>query len=156
MKFALFTKKILKNKIIHEISPGYIYFGHALTYSISVREFAFQIAQKEGLVGKIKKMLKGILNGTALREVIKEVNSKLRRWAEYFKIGNSYREALKLSTYTYEQLRIYWRRHKAGKNTKAYKKWTDKYFYQGGLLYVPYLIKRYNECRTKKGRGKVV
>lgn len=93
------------------------------------------------IFGKIKKMLKGIPNGTALREVIKEVNPKLRGWAEYFKIGNSYREALKLSQYSCEQLRIYWRRHKSRKNTRSYKKWPDKYFYQGGLLYVPYLIK---------------
>lgn len=90
---------------------------------------------------KIKQTLKEIPNGTALREVIKEVNPKLRGWAEYFKIGNSYREALKLSQYSCEQLRIYWRRHKARKNTRSYRKWPDKYFYQGGLLYVPYLIK---------------
>ncbi|OGV39737.1 MAG: hypothetical protein A2020_08805 [Lentisphaerae bacterium GWF2_45_14] len=93
------------------------------------------------IFGKIKEMLKRIPNGTALREVIKEVNPKLRRWSEYFKIGNSYQEALKLSQYSCEQLRIYWRRHKSSKNTRSYKKWSDKYFYQGGLLYVPYLIK---------------
>lgn len=74
-------------------------------------------------------------------KVIKEVNPKQRGWAEYFKIGNSYREVLKLSQYSCEQLRIYWRRHKARKKRRSYKKWSDKYFYQGGLLYVPYLIK---------------
>lgn len=89
----------------------------------------------------IKLTLKKMPNGTALREVIKTVNPKLRGWAGYFKIGNSYREALKLSQYACEQLRIYWRRHKGRKDTRSYKRWPDKYFYQGGLLYVPHLIK---------------
>lgn len=89
----------------------------------------------------IKQTLKEMPNGTALREVIRTVNPKLRGWAEYFKIGNSYREALKLSQYSCEQMRIYWRRHNARKNKRSYEMWPGKYFYQGGLLYVPYLIK---------------
>jgi len=90
---------------------------------------------------RIKTALKKTPNGTGLEEVIKVVNLKLRGWANYFKIGNSYKEALNLSQYSCEQLRIYWRRHKARKNRRSYKKWPDSYFYQGGLFYVPHLIK---------------
>ena len=45
----------------------------------------------------IKSAVKAIPTGKELSEVIPEVNRKLRGWAEYFKIGNSYEAALSLT-----------------------------------------------------------
>ncbi|OGV50238.1 MAG: group II intron reverse transcriptase/maturase [Lentisphaerae bacterium GWF2_44_16] len=135
-----------KTKIRH-VQESFDFIGFTYREAYSERQKRMVVVKypraksMKKICDNIKQLLKTIPNGTALREVIKEVNPKLRGWAEYFKIGNSYREALKLSQYSCEQLRIYWRRHKARKNRRSYKKWPDKYFYQGGLLYVPYLIK---------------
>ena len=89
----------------------------------------------------IKSAVKEIPTGKDLSEVISVVNRKLRGWAEYFKIGNSYEPALEITEFACEQLRIFWRRHKNRKNTQCTQIWQNKIFYERGLLYVPYLLK---------------
>jgi len=90
---------------------------------------------------KIKSAVKAIPTGTELSEVITEVNRKLRGWGNYFKIGNSYETALEITEFACEQLRIFWRRHKNRKNTQCSRIWQNKFFYERGLIYVPYLLK---------------
>ena len=89
----------------------------------------------------IKSAVKEIPTGKDLSEVIGVVNRKLRGWAEYFKIGNSYEPALEITEFACQQLRIFWRRHKNRKNTQCSRIWQNKFFYERGLLYVPYLLK---------------
>lgn len=90
---------------------------------------------------KIKSAVKEIPTGKELSEAISVVNRKLRGWAEYFKIGNSYKAALEITEFACEQLRIFWRRHKNRKNTQCSRIWQNRFFYERGLLYVPYLLK---------------
>jgi group II intron reverse transcriptase/maturase len=90
---------------------------------------------------KVKDLLKSIPLGNNLGEVIKEVNPVIRGWANYFKVGNSYEAGLKLANYACNQLRIFWRRRKQRKRTIGYVKWTDSFFYEKGLLYVPKLLR---------------
>jgi group II intron reverse transcriptase/maturase len=88
---------------------------------------------------RIKETVKNHPLGARLEEVIREVNPKLRGWANYFRIGNSYGAARALTVFTCEQLRIFWRRRKQRKNTRG-RKWPDAFFYDKGLCYVPSLI----------------
>ena len=90
---------------------------------------------------KIKSAVKEIPTGKELSEVITEVNRKLRGWAEYFKAGNSYEAALEITEFACKQLRIFWRRHKNRKEQQCSQIWQNKFFYERGLLYVPYLLK---------------
>jgi group II intron reverse transcriptase/maturase len=90
---------------------------------------------------KIKTAVKEIPTGKELSEVITVVNRKLRGWAEYFKIGNSYEAALEITEFACKQLRIFWRRHKNRKEQQCSRIWQNKFFYERGLLYVPYLLK---------------
>jgi group II intron reverse transcriptase/maturase len=88
---------------------------------------------------RIKETVKKYPLGIPLEEVIKDVNRKLRGWANYFKIGNSYIASRALTEYTCAQLRIFWRRRKQRKHTRG-RKWPDSFFYDKGLCYVPSLI----------------
>jgi len=89
----------------------------------------------------IKSTVKAIPTGTGLSEVITVVNRKLRGWAEYFKIGNSYEASLEITEFACKQLRIFWRRHKNRKDTQCGRIWPNNFFYGRGLVYVPYLLK---------------
>ncbi len=91
---------------------------------------------------KIKEALKSEKLGTDLRLVIAMLNRKLSGWANYFKIGNSYKQALRLADYVCEQLRLYWRRCKHRKDIRGSVKWKNSYFYDKGLHYVPNLLSR--------------
>ncbi|MBN2641339.1 MAG: hypothetical protein JXR78_06790, partial [Victivallales bacterium] len=71
---------------------------------------------------------------TNLRAVIATINGKVRGWAEYFKIGNSYNTACKLDRYLWEQLRLYWRKCKHRKNIQGTRRWENAYFYEQGLF----------------------
>jgi hypothetical protein len=91
---------------------------------------------------KIKDAIKSEYPGTDLREIIAVLNRKLSDWANYFKIGNSYKQALRLSCYVCSQLRLYWRRCKHRKDINGYSKWKNSYFYGKGLHYAPSLLSR--------------
>lgn len=90
---------------------------------------------------KVKDLLTGIPLGNKLGDVIKEVNPVIRGWANYFKVGNSYIAGNKLAGYVCDQLRIFWRRRKQSKRTIGHVKWSNSFFYEKGLLYVPELLR---------------
>ena len=97
---------------------------------------------------KIKEAVKEFPLGVHLTEVIKTVNRKLSGWAQYFKVGNSYDAALKLSNFACLQLRIFWRRRKQRKDIK----WIP----ENGRM-ITFIIKDYimfqnylDRCRMKR------
>jgi len=90
---------------------------------------------------RLKKTLRKVELGTSLIDTIDLVNRKLRGWAQYYRAGNSYKAALKLSNYACRQLRLYWRRCKHRKDVQGTRKWKNSFFYEKGLLYVPKLLR---------------
>jgi group II intron reverse transcriptase/maturase len=90
----------------------------------------------------IKETLKSLPLGMTLREVIGRINPKLRGWANYFKIGNSYGAGWKLHRYVCDQLRLFWRRRKQLKRINGCRKWKNAYYNENGLLYIPELLRR--------------
>jgi len=90
---------------------------------------------------KSRSNLKAVRLGTPIRDVVKKLNSKLRGWAQYYKIGNSYKVAENIAGYVCMQLRLYWRRCKHRKDIRGTRKWRNSFFYQYNLLYLPTLIK---------------
>lgn len=97
-------------------------------------------SNKKAVCAKIKDAVKSMLTGAPISEIIAKVNRKLRGWANYFKIGNSYETALSISNFACEQLRIFWRRRKQCKNIRGTNTWMNSYFYGKGLYYVPHLL----------------
>lgn len=85
----------------------------------------------------IKSCLKMTPLGTDIRDAIKLVNTKLRGWSQYFRIGNAYKQALEISNYACFQLRLFWRRRKQLKQFNGYRIWPNAFFYTKGLYYVP-------------------
>jgi len=96
-------------------------------------------------VRKVRQRIKDVIRSHRLGEpmwvVIDSVNRTLRGWAGYFKIGNSYRAACKLTRYVCDQLRLFWRRRKQSKRTHGQRRWPDGVFYNQGLCYVPKLLR---------------
>ncbi len=89
---------------------------------------------------RLKDRLKGLPVGATLDAAIAAVTPLLRGWANYFRIGNSYRAALGLSRYVCAQLRLFWRRRKHRKRIRGTRKWPDSFFYKLGVPYVPHLL----------------
>lgn len=90
--------------------------------------------------GRIKEVIKSIPLGKDIREVIPEVNRKLKGWANYFRVGNAYKTAIRLSSYACLQLRLYLRRKYQTKCKQWYQIFPNHYFYDRGLYYVPSLL----------------
>lgn len=90
---------------------------------------------------RIKTVIRKHLLGTPLPFVIATVNQTLRGWAAYFKIGNSYAAGLTLTRYVCDQLRLFWRRCKHRKRVHGSCLWTNGFFYNQGLCYVPKLLR---------------
>lgn len=90
---------------------------------------------------RIKDAIKKVRLGAEFGEVIDCVNRRLRGWANYFRIGNSYVAALGLSASVCEQLRIWWRRRKQSKRVRGRHAWADGFFYNQGLVYLPTLMR---------------
>lgn len=135
-----------KTKVCH-VREGFNFLGFTYKEAYSYRShktvrIKFPIPKRlVGMQRKIKEAVKEFPLGVPLTEVIKSVNRKLSGWAQYFKIGNSYESALKLSSFTCLQLRIFWRRRKQRKDINGYQKWSNEYFYNKGLHYVPKLLR---------------
>ena len=89
---------------------------------------------------RIKELIQRMPLGAALSEVIAKVNRILRGWANYFRIGNSYRAAYGLTRYVCEQFRIFWRRRKQRKRIRGSQVWPNSFFYDKGVHYVPSLL----------------
>ena len=135
-----------KTKVCH-VRDGFNFLGftykEAYSYS-SLKPVRIKFPNPQRVVGmqrEIKEAVKEFPLGIHLTEVIKTINRKLSGWAQYFKVGNSYDAALKLSNYTCLQLRIFWRRRKQRKDINGYRKWPNDYFYNKGLHYVPKLLR---------------
>ena len=131
-----------KTKVCH-VRDGFNFLGftykEAYSYS-SLKPVRIKFPNPQRVVGMQRK-IKEFPLGVHLTEVIKTINRKLSGWAQYFKVGNSYDAALKLSNYTCLQLRIFWRRRKQRKDINGYRKWPNDYFYNKGLHYVPKLLR---------------
>jgi group II intron reverse transcriptase/maturase len=94
-----------------------------------------------GIQQRIKAAIQTVGLGEAFSEVITAVNRKLRGWANYFRIGNSYAAALGLNEYVCEQLRIWWRRRKQNKRIRGGREWANAFFYRQGLEHLPALVR---------------
>ncbi|MFP4026248.1 MAG: group II intron reverse transcriptase/maturase [Candidatus Brocadiia bacterium] len=88
----------------------------------------------------IKERVKKIPLGEPLMEAIAVLNRKLRGWANYFRIGNSYEAARELTSYACQQLRLFLRRRRARKDIVGYRRWPNSFFYEKGLEYGPHLL----------------
>ena len=136
-----------KTKIAH-VRDGFDFLGYTIKEAYSYKSnrmvrIKFPRPKSEkNMRFKIKEALKSEKLGTDLRLVIAMLNRKLSGWANYFKIGNSYKQALRLADYVCEQLRLYWRRCKHRKDIRGGVKWKNSYFYEKGLYYVPNLLSR--------------
>jgi group II intron reverse transcriptase/maturase len=95
---------------------------------------------RDKLKRNLKKRLKKIPLGKPLADVIKEINPVIRGWVNYFRIGNSYAATVKVAEEACRQLRIFWRKKKQDKRCQGYRKWTNQFFYDRGLVYAPALI----------------
>ena len=135
-----------KTKLRH-VKEGFDFLGFTFKqgYSKSLKRMAIVKFPRAKSLKKIRQKMKDLLKktprGTNLGEVISKVNSRIRGWANYFKIGNSYKAALDLTSYTCDQLRIFWRRRKHKKRMRGYAKWPNSFFYGKGLLYGPKLLR---------------
>jgi hypothetical protein len=89
---------------------------------------------------RIKERVADVPLGEPLSAVIKDVNSSLRGWANFFRIGNSSAAARKLAHYTCSQLRLWLRRKKHCKDSQRTQRWPDGFFYSRGVHYVPDLL----------------
>jgi RNA-directed DNA polymerase len=136
-----------KSKIVHA-REGFDFLGYTIKEAYSYKcgklvRIKFPRSKSEkNMRQKIKDAIKSTPLGTDLLEVITMLNRKLSGWANYFKIGNSYKQALRLSGYVCSQLRLYWRRCKHRKEISGYRIWKNSYFYGKGLYYVPNLLSR--------------
>lgn len=91
---------------------------------------------------RVKDAIKALPLGVLFREVVDCANRKLRGWANYFRIGNSYVAAEGLQAYVCEQLRIWWRRRKQRKQVRGRQAWANDFLYRQGLVYLPALLRR--------------
>ena len=82
---------------------------------------------------RIKEKIKSLPLGMDLREVVAHVNRILRGWANYFKVGNSYKAANNLSNYTWLKLRLFWRLRYQCKRSQGALLWPNGFFYGKGL-----------------------
>lgn len=138
-----------KTKIRH-IAEGFDFLGFTFREGISPKSgrlVRVKVPRKKSIqsIGqKVKATLQKTCLGKPVREAIARINPKLRGWANYFKIGNSYVAALKVQHRVCEELRIFVRRRHSRKDRRGYRHWPDSFFYREGLLYVPNLIRRSN------------
>ncbi len=134
-----------KTRIAH-VSNGLDFLGYTIKEAYSYKRgkmvrIKFPRPKSEkNMRCKIKDAIKSNPLGTELKEVITMLNRKLLGRANYFKIGNSYKQAIRLSNYVCSQLRLYWRRCKHRKEISGCRKWNNSYFYKKGLYYVPSLL----------------
>lgn len=89
---------------------------------------------------RIKEAVKDIPLGEDMKEGITVVNSRLKGWANYFRVGNAYKTSVGLTNYACSQLRLFLRRKCQKKRTQWYKRFPNHYFHERGLYYVPSLL----------------
>lgn len=135
-----------KTRISH-VSEGFDFLGFTYREAYSRRQnrkvrVKYPRAKSlKAIRARVKDAIRRVPLGEGFSTVIVSVNRKLRGWANYFRIGNSYVAALGLSAYVCEQLRIWWRRRKQRKRVRGLGAWADGFFYRHGLVYLPVLVR---------------
>jgi group II intron reverse transcriptase/maturase len=135
-----------KTKICH-VKTGFDFLGFTYKEAMSkrlnrpVRVKYPKSGSMQSIRRRIKTALKELVLGTSLIEAIGIINQKLRGWAQYYQIGNSYKAGERLGSYACRQLRLYWRRCKHRKDVQGNRKWKNSFFYGKGLYYVPTLLR---------------
>lgn len=134
-----------KTKICH-VREGFDFLGFTFREAYSAkwkRDVRIKYPRYKSMKAirqRIKETIKSFPTGVYLEGVIEKVNNMLRGWANYFKIGNSYAAAYGLSVYVCAQLRIFWRRRKQNKRIQGSRRWSNSFFYDKGVYYVPRLL----------------
>jgi group II intron reverse transcriptase/maturase len=140
------TLNMEKTKVRH-VGEGFDFLGLTYTEAWSrnknrkVRGKFPKSKSMKSIRDRIKKALRDTELGTTLEDTIGMVNRKFRGWAQYYRIGNSYKAAVGLSNYACRQLRLYWRRCKHRKDVQGTRKWKNSFFYEKGLFYAPSLLR---------------
>ena len=135
-----------KTKIQH-VKYGFDFLGFTYKEAMSTRQNRLvrvkypKSKSMQSIRSRIKTALKDTNLGTPLKETIEVINRKLRGWAQYYRIGNSYKAGAELGNYTCRQLRMYWRRCKHRKDIQGTRKWKNSFFYEKGVYYVPALLR---------------
>jgi group II intron reverse transcriptase/maturase len=132
-----------KSRIVH-LKEGFDFLGFHFAKGYSrrkKREVVIKFPSSKA-TKKIKEKIKAVLMrhclGSKLKEVVGDVNTRLRGWANYFKIGNSYRQFCEVNAYTTEQLRLFLRRRYQRKRNRGYRVFPNPYLFRRlKLLYIP-------------------
>ncbi len=135
-----------KTRVSH-VREGFDFLGFTYREAYSTRQGRLvrvkypRAKSVRGIQQRIKATVRSIGLGEEFSEVIAAVNRKLRGWANYFRVGNSYAAALGMNAYVCEQLRIWWRRRKQNKQVRGGRTWANAFFYRQGLAYLPALVR---------------
>ncbi len=132
-----------KSRIVH-LKEGFDFLGFHFTSGYSSRKrkevvVKFPSAKAtKSIRQNIKLVLKGNRLGENLKGVVKVLNPKLRGWANYFLVGNSYHQFCEVNSYATEQLRLFLRRRYQRKRNRAYRVFPNSYLFNSlGLVYIP-------------------
>jgi group II intron reverse transcriptase/maturase len=134
-----------KTQVVHAREGfDFLGFSYRIGYSRRLKkEVPIKIPRARAMKsirGRIKEVIKSIPLGEDIREIIPEVNSKLKGWANYFRVGNAHKTAIRLTNYACSQLRLYLRRKYQTKCKQRYQIFPNHYFYERGLCYAPSLL----------------
>lgn len=135
-----------KSRIVH-IRKGFDFLGFHFTSGYSRRKKKEVVIKYPSIKAtrSIKRTIKTVLKknclGKNLKEVVDSLNVRLRGWANYFWIGNSYRQFSEVNEDTTEQLRLFLRRRYQKKRNRGYRAFPNRYLYNDlKLLYLPGLF----------------
>ena len=134
-----------KTRVVH-VKESFDFLGFTFRegYSRQRRQEVRIAYPKTKSVEKFQKNLKDACKvfqlGGELGDLIDNLNRKLKGWINYFKIGTSYKQVLKVTEFACQQLRIFLRRRTCSKATRGYERWPNRYFYERGLIYGPSLL----------------
>jgi RNA-directed DNA polymerase len=135
-----------KSRIVH-LKEGFDFLGFHFTsgYSYRKREdvaVKFPTAKAiKGIRRTIKAVMKKDCLGEDLKEVVRDLNLRLRGWANYFRVGNSYKQFCDVNVYATEQLRLFLRKRYQRKRSRGYREYPNHYLFNSlGLLYIPGIL----------------
>lgn len=135
-----------KSRIVY-LKEGFDFLGFHFVSGYSTRKKKEVVVKfpSSKATKSIKKTIKMVLKksclGNNLKEVVDNLNIRLRGWANYFQVGNSYRQFCEISRDTTEQLRLFLRKRYQRKRDRCYRTFPNGYLYgKLGLLYLPGLF----------------
>jgi len=137
-----------KSRIVY-LKKGFDFLGFHFTsgYSIRKRKEVVVKFPSRKATAKIVRTVKAVLIkhclGADLKEVIDSLNIRIRGWANYFVVGNSYRQFLQVNREVTEQVRLFLRRRYQKKRVRGYNNFPNSYLYGDlRLLYLPGLFSK--------------